>query len=257
MSWNLGGGLEEKGVVVTGAGGGIGRAVAVAFASAGARVCAVDVRQDAVEEVMATLPNRERHLAVATDLLELDRHDGIFRRAQETFGRFDVLAHLAAVLRRRYEIDDITEQDWDLQLDVNLKTTFFLNRSAAKILRAQGRGGRIINLTSQSWWTGGFGGSVAYAASKGGIVSLSRGLARSLAPYGITVNTVAPGFVETPMLVKDVPEEQLEEWKRMVPLGQRFTTPEEVAAPILFLASDGASHITSTTINVTGGQLTY
>jgi NAD(P)-dependent dehydrogenase (short-subunit alcohol dehydrogenase family) len=140
---------------------------------------------------------------------------------------------------------------------VNLKATFFLNRSAAKILRERGHGGRIINLTSQSWWTGGFGGAVAYAASKGGIVSLSRGLAKSLAPYGITVNTVAPGFVETPMLVKDVPEGQLEEWKRMVPLGQRFTTPEEVAAPILFLASDGASHITSTTINVTGGQLTY
>jgi NAD(P)-dependent dehydrogenase (short-subunit alcohol dehydrogenase family) len=257
MSWSIGGGLEDKGVVVTGAGGGIGRAVAVAFASAGARVCAVDVRQDPVEEVVASLPDPDRHQAVVLDLLDLSSHEGIFRRAQETFGRFDVLAHLAAVLRRRYEIDDITEEDWDLQLDVNLKATFFLNRAAAKVLREQGRGGRIINLTSQSWWTGGFGGAVAYASSKGGIVSLSRGLARSLAPYGITVNTVAPGFVDTPMLVTGVPAEQLEEWKRMVPLGQRFTTPEEVAAPILFLASDGASHITSTTLNVTGGQLTY
>lgn len=256
MSWSIGG-LEEKGVVVTGAGGGIGRAVALAFASAGARVCVIDVRQDAVEEVVASLSNRERHLALAIDLLDLGAHEQIFRRVQETFGRFDVLAHLAAVLLRRYEIDDITEEDWDRQLDVNLKATFFLNRTAARILREQGRGGRIINLTSQSWWTGGLGGAVAYAASKGGIVSLSRGLAKSLAPYGITVNTVAPGFVDTPMLVKDVPPEQLEEWKRMVPLGQRFTTPEEVAAPILFLASDGASHITSTTINVTGGQLIY
>jgi NAD(P)-dependent dehydrogenase (short-subunit alcohol dehydrogenase family) len=257
MTWSMSGGLENKGVVVTGAGGGIGQAVVAAFASAGARVCAVDVRQNAVEEVVASLPDQERHMAVAADLLDLSSHDGIFQKAVEALGSFDVLAHLAAVLRRRYQIDDITEEDWDLQLDVNLKATFFLNRSAAKILRERGHGGRIINLTSQSWWTGGFGGAVAYAASKGGIVSLSRGLAKSLAPYGITVNTVAPGFVETPMLVKDVPEEQLEEWKRMVPLGQRFTTPEEVAAPILFLASDGASHITSTTINVTGGQLTY
>lgn len=257
MSWNTGTGFVDKGVVVTGAGGGIGQAVAMAFASAGARVCAVDIRQEAVEGVVASLPNSERHLAVALDLLDFGSHEALFRHVQDTFHQFDVLAHLAAVLRRRYQIDDITEEDWDLQLDVNLKATFFLNRAAARVFKTQGYGGRIINLTSQSWWTGGFGGAVAYAASKGGIVSLSRGLAKSLAPYGITVNTVAPGFVDTPMLVTGVPAEQLEEWKRMVPLGHRFTTPEEVAAPILFLASDAASHITSTTINVTGGQLTY
>ncbi|GAC1522406.1 MAG: glucose 1-dehydrogenase [Chloroflexota bacterium] len=257
MSVNGVGGLEGKGVIVTGAGGGIGRGVAEAFALAGARVCAVDVRRDAVEEVVAGLEGSERHLAVAADLLDLPGHDRIVRHAQETFGRLDVLAHLAAVLRRRYDIDDISEEDWDLQLDVNLKVTFFLNRTAATVFREQGRGGRIINLTSQSWWTGGFGGAVAYAASKGGIVSLSRGLARSLAADDITVNTVAPGFVDTPMLRDGVPDEQLNEWKRMVPLGHRFTTVQEVAAPILFLASDAASHITSTTINVTGGQLTY
>jgi NAD(P)-dependent dehydrogenase (short-subunit alcohol dehydrogenase family) len=189
--------------------------------------------------------------------MDLQGHEAILRSALETFGRFDVLAHTAAILRRRYDINEITEEDWDLQLDVNLKAAFFLNRAAAKLFREQGRGGRIINFTSQSWWTGGFGGAVAYAASKGGIVSMSRGLARTLAPYDITVNTIAPGFVDTPMLVSGVPEEQLEEWRRMVPLGERFTTPEEIAGPVVFLASDHASHITSTTINVTGGQLVY
>ena len=257
MSWNIGAGLEEKGVVVTGAAGGIGQAVVAAFASAGARVCGIDVRQEVVEQVVASLEHSERHLAIAADLTDLQSHEVLLRRALDTFGRFDVLAHLAAVLRRRYDIDAISEDDWDFQLDVNLKASFFLNRAAAKLFREQGRGGRIVNLTSQGWWTGGFGGSVAYAASKGGIVSMSRGLARTLAAYDITVNTVAPAFVDTPMLVTGVPQEQLEEWKRMVPLGQRFTTPEEVAGPIVFLASDHASHITSTTINVTGGQLVY
>jgi NAD(P)-dependent dehydrogenase (short-subunit alcohol dehydrogenase family) len=257
MSWNVGAGLEDKGVVVTGAAGGIGRAVMAAFAAAGARVCGIDLRQEAVEQVISALERSERHLAIGADLTDLPGQDALLRRALETFGRFDVLAHLAAVLRRRYDIDEISEEDWDFQLDTNLKAGFFLNRAAAKLFREQGRGGRIINMTSQGWWTGGFGGSVAYAASKGGIVSMSRGLARTLAPYDITVNTVAPGFVDTAMLVGGVPQEQLEEWKRMVPLGKRFTTPEEVAAPIIFLASDLASHITSTTINVTGGQLVY
>lgn len=257
MTWKPGAGLEGKGVLVTGAAGGIGRAVVVAFAGAGAHVCAVDLRFDDVTRVIESLEHPDQHLAVGADLRDLTTHDVVVRQAFDTLGRLDVLAHLAAVLRRRYDIDDISEEDWDFQLDVNLKATFFLNRAAADVFRDQGRGGRIINLTSQSWWTGGYGGAVPYAASKGGIVAMSRGLARTLAPDGITVNTVAPGFVDTPMLTKDVPDAQLEEWKRMIPLGQRFTTPEEIAGPILFLASDHASHITSTTINVTGGQLVY
>lgn len=257
MTWSIGAGLEGKGIVVTGAAGGIGRAVVAAFAAAGAHVCAVDLREDSLEEIVKSLEGGRPHLAVAADLMDLKGHETILRRALDAFGRFDVLVHTAAVLQRRYDIDDISEEDWDLQLDVNLKATFFLNRAAAKLLREQGRGGRIINFTSQSWWTGGFGGAVAYAASKGGIVSMSRGLARTLAPHDITVNTIAPGFVDTPMLVGGVPEEQLAEWKQMVPLGKRFTTPEEVAGPVVFLASDHASHITSTTINVTGGQLVY
>lgn len=257
MTWTIGAGLEGKGVVVTGAAGGIGRAVAAAFAAAGAHVCAVDVRQDELEQVVSSLQEGQPHLAVRADLMDLEEHEAVLRRALEVFGRFDVLVHTAAVLRRRYDIDEVSEEDWDLQLNVNLKATFFLNRAAARLMREQGRGGRIINFTSQSWWTGGFGGAVAYAASKGAIVSMSRGLALTLAPYNITVNTIAPGFVDTQMLVGGVPERQLEEWKAMVPLGKRFTRPEEIAGPVVFLASDHASHITSTTINVTGGQLVY
>jgi len=249
-------GLEGRGVVVTGAAGGIGRAVAEAFAQAGARVCAVDVRSEDVDRVVAELASPELHLAVGADLRDLDGHDPLLRRALDAFGRLDVLAHLAAVLRRRDTIDDVTEDDWDFQLGVNLKATFFLNRAAARLFREQGRGGRIVNFTSQGWWTGGFGGSVVYAASKGGIVSMSRGLARTLATDGITVNTVAPGGVNTPMMLGGLTDEALESFVRMIPLG-RLAEPDELAGAVVFLASDQARYITGATINASGGQLMY
>ncbi len=255
MSWELG--LEDRGVVVTGGAGGIGREVAAAFASAGARVAVLDLDADACAEVVAGLEGGgERHLALGASIADLGAQEAVLREAVATFGRLDVLAHLAAVLRRRDTIDDVTEDDWDVQLDVNLKATFFLNRWAARLFREQGRGGRIINFTSQGWWTGGFGGSVVYAASKGGIVSMSRGLARTLAPDAITVNTVSPGGVDTTMMTGGTTDEAPASFVRMVPLG-RMAQPSELAGIVLFLSSDHASYITGATVNVSGGQLMY
>jgi NAD(P)-dependent dehydrogenase (short-subunit alcohol dehydrogenase family) len=254
MSWELG--LEDRGVVVTGGAGGIGREVAAAFASAGARVAVVDVDRERCEAVVAELETPDRHLAIGADLGDLAGQEAILRGVRDELGRFDVLAHLAAVLRRRETIDDVTEEDWDVQLDVNLKATFFLNRWAARLFREQGNGGRIINFTSQGWWTGGFGGSVVYAASKGGIVSMSRGLARTLAPDGITVNTVSPGAADTAMMREGMTDEVLAGFIRMIPVG-RMARPSELAGIVLFLASDHASYITGATINVSGGQLMY
>jgi NAD(P)-dependent dehydrogenase (short-subunit alcohol dehydrogenase family) len=254
MSWELG--LDGRGVVVTGGAGGIGREVAVAFASAGARVAVVDLDRERCEAVVAQLEGPERHLAIGADLGDLGAQEAILRGVRDELGRFDVLAHLAAVLRRRETIDDVTEEDWDVQLDVNLKATFFLNRWAARLFREQGNGGRIINFTSQGWWTGGFGGSVVYAASKGGIVSMSRGLARTLAPDGITVNTVSPGAADTAMMREGSTDEALAGFIRMIPLG-RMAQPSELAGIVLFLASDHASYITGATLNVSGGQLMY
>jgi NAD(P)-dependent dehydrogenase (short-subunit alcohol dehydrogenase family) len=254
MSWELG--LDGRGVVVTGGAGGIGREVAVAFASAGARVAVVDLDRERCEAVVAQLEGPERHLAIGADLGDLGAQEAILRGVRDELGRFDVLAHLAAVLRRRETIDDVTEEDWDVQLDVNLKATFFLNRWAARLFREQGNGGRIINFTSQGWWTGGFGGSVVYAASKGGIVSMSRGLARTLAPDGITVNTVSPGAADTAMMREGSTDEALAGFIRMIPLG-RMAQPSELAGIVLFLASDHASYITGATLYVSGGQLMY
>jgi NAD(P)-dependent dehydrogenase (short-subunit alcohol dehydrogenase family) len=254
MSWGLG--LDDRGVVVTGGAGGIGKEVARAFAAAGARVAVVDLEGAGPGDVVAALEQPGRHLAIGANLSDLSAHEVVLRRALDTFGRFDVLAHLAAVLRRRETIDDVTEEDWDVQIDVNLKTTFFLNRCAARLFREQEREGRIVNFSSQAWWTGGFGGSVVYAASKGGIVSMSRGLARTLAPHGITVNTVAPGAADTAMMRSGFGQADVDAFVRMIPLG-RMAEPEELAGIVLFLASDHARFITGATINASGGQLMY
>jgi NAD(P)-dependent dehydrogenase (short-subunit alcohol dehydrogenase family) len=253
---SIGAGLSDRVAIVTGAAGGIGREVVALFDAAGARVLAVDVAQSSLDELLGELSQPERHLGVAVDLTNLECHADLVRQAQEELGGLHVLVHAAAVLRRRSSIDEITEDDWDAQVDTNLKATFFLNRTVAQALIAAGAGGRIVNFTSQGWQTGGFGGSVVYAATKGGVVSMSRGLARTLAPHGITVNTVSPGGADTPMMRGGQTEEQLAAFVEMIPIG-RLAHPREVATTVLFLASDHAGYITGATINVSGGQLMY
>ena len=253
-SWRNDGGLEGRSVVVTGAAGGIGRSVVAAFAEAGAHVVGVDVPGSPVAEVVGGLEGR--HHALEADLRDVEDHDRLFAQARE-LAPLAAVAHLAAVLlRRRDTIEDVTEEDWDVQLDVNLKATFFLNRWAARLFREQGDGGRIINFTSQGWWTGGFGGSVVYAASKGGVVSLTRGLARSFAPDGVRVNAVSPGGVDTPMMTDGLSDEVRRTFMSQVPLG-RLAEPDELAGAVLFLASSASSYVTGTVVNVSGGQLMY
>jgi NAD(P)-dependent dehydrogenase (short-subunit alcohol dehydrogenase family) len=254
--WALGSGLDGRGVVVTGAAGAIGREVARAFAEAGSRVCLVDLDESAVEAVRSSLAEPDRHIAAALDLNRLAEHEPLLRRVRAECGSLWALAHVAAVLRRRASVDDVTEEDWDVQLDTNLKASFFLNRAAARVMREQGNGGRIVNFTSQGWWTGGFGGSVVYCASKGGIVSMSRGLARTFAADGITVNTVSPGAVDTPMMRGGLTDEAVEAFVGQIPVG-RMAEPWELAGTVVFLASEHGRYITGATINVSGGFLMY
>jgi NAD(P)-dependent dehydrogenase (short-subunit alcohol dehydrogenase family) len=255
MSWNIASGLEGKGVIVTGAAGGIGREVALAFGAAGARVAAVDINEKGVGEVVAAMEGGP-HLALGIDLRDIAGHEPLVEQVRAAFGRFDVLVNTAAILIRRNNVDEVTEADWDLQHDINLKAGFFLNRAAGRSLCAQGRGGRIINFTSQGWWSGGFGGSVVYAATKGGIVSMTRGLARTYAKDRITVNAVSPGAADTAMLRTGLSDEQLAQHIAQIPLGY-MAPPSDLAGTVLFLASDHASYITGATINVSGGWLMY
>jgi NAD(P)-dependent dehydrogenase (short-subunit alcohol dehydrogenase family) len=255
MTFNLASGLEGKRVLVTGGAGGIGREVALAFGAAGSRVAVLDLDQEKVSSVVAEMQGGP-HLPLAADLRPVAGHAEIIGAAAGAFGGLDVLVCAAAVLVRRHSVDEVTEADWDFQHDVNLKATFFLNQAAARIFRAQGRGGRIVNFTSQGWWSGGFGGSVAYAASKGGIVSMTRGLARSFGPDGVTVNAVSPGAADTAMMRSGMTDQQLAGVVAAIPLG-RMAAPSELAGTVLFLASDHAAYITGATINVSGGWLMY
>lgn len=255
MAWSVGAGLEAKGVIVTGAAGGIGRAVAEAFATTGAKVMAVDLRADGVDEVVAGLQG-SGHIAVGADLTDLASHASLVDRARRELGNVYVLANLAAVLRRRASLDEITEEDWDFQHNINLKAAFFLCRAAGKAMIEQAQGGRIITFSSQGWWTGGLGGSIVYASTKGGVTSMTRGLARTFGPHGITVNTVAPAQVNTPMLMTGLAPEVYESMRKQTPLGY-VAEPEEMAGPVVFLASDHARYITGATLNVSGGFLMY
>jgi NAD(P)-dependent dehydrogenase (short-subunit alcohol dehydrogenase family) len=255
MSWSVGAGLDGRGVIVTGAAGGIGSAVAKAFASSGARVMLVDLAAESCEAVFAGLDG-SGHAWLTMDLADIETHPVLVAETQREFGDLYVLVHLAAVLRRRARLMDVTEEDWNLQVNTNLKGTFFLCRAVAEAMVAQGKGGRIITFTSQGWWTGGFGGSVVYNATKGGIVTMTRGLARSYGPHGITVNSIAPGQVRTSMLMTDLSSEVLESMVKATPLG-RIAEPEEIAGTAVFLASKHAQYITGATVNLTGGFLMY
>ena len=186
--------------MVTGATGGIGREVAKAFASTGAKVMVVDIDEGACQELAGDLEGAG-HAYRAMDLSRVAGHLDLVEAARKSLGEIHVLVHSAAVLRRQAKITDVTEEDWDLQVDTNLKATFFLCRTAAEAMVLQGDGGRVITFTSQGWWTGGFGGSVVYNATKGGIVTMTRGLARTYGKDNITFNSIAPGQVRTKMLL--------------------------------------------------------
>lgn len=254
MQWSLGDGLRSRSVVVTGAGGGIGSAVVQALVASGAHVTAVDVSRENLERVLGDLDPGLVKL-FAGDLRDHESHAEIIGAAEESAPLYG-LVNCAAVLRRRGDVRDVTEDDWDFQHDVNLKAAFFLCRSAAETMREAGTAGRIVTFSSQGWWTGGFGGSVAYAATKGGVVSMTRGLARTYGPSGITINSVAPGQARTDMLLTDLDQAVLDRMIEQTPLA-RIAEPSEVAGVVLFLLSDHASFITGSTLNVSGGLLMY
>ncbi len=255
MTWDLGSGLDGRGVMVTGAAGGIGREVARAFAAAGAKVMVVDLSEPACREVVDELDG-SGHTFRALDVSVVAGHEELVEAAIETLGDLYALVHLAAVLRRQPQLSDVTERDWDIQVDTNLKGTFFLCRAAAEAMVRRGGGGRVITFTSQGWWTGGFGGSVVYNTTKGGIVTMTRGMARTYGKHNITVNAIAPGQVRTEMLLRGLDPQVLETMTDATPLG-RIAEPAEIAGLAVFLASRHAGFISGATVNITGGFLMY
>ena len=255
MGWNLASGLEGRVVVVTGAAGGIGCALLQAFDAAGAHLVACDVNGPGLAVALSTLADSERHIGITADLGRAAEGERLVTEALRKFARLDILVNCAAV-HLRLPMGEVDEEAWTRYLDANIKSVFFLSRAAARPMQAA-HWGRIINFSSLAAYTGGYQQvtSVAYAATKGAVLTMTRSLAHILAPYNILVNAVAPGGVRTPMASTLSPE-ALMDYARLVPLG-RLAEPNEIAAVVLFLASDHASFITGTVLDINGGAYNH
>ena len=243
--------LEGKNAIVTGASLGIGRAIAVELARAGANV-AINYRKHDTEakEVVAEVEKLGRKgLAVKADVSSFDDAQAMVSRVVEELGSLDVLVCNAGI-NWDGVVWKMTEEQWDRVLDVNLKGYFNYTRAAAPVMRAQ-KSGRIINITSINGLRGKFG-QTNYSAAKAGIIGLTKATARELGRAQVTVNAVAPGLIETDMMAQ-APEE-VKQRAIAETVVERLGVPEDVAHVVVFLASDKAKHVTGEVIRVDGGQ---
>jgi len=246
--------LKGKVVLITGASRGIGAAAAIRFAEAGSDVVVNYFKHEAdaagVVERVRSLGSRA--LAIRADVSRFDDVRELFRRATEEFGRIDVVVANAGIWTGG-AIDELDESAWQETIDVNLKGVFACCHFAAKHMKQQ-RSGSIITVSSTAGQRGEANHS-HYAASKGGIISLTKSVASELGPFGINVNCVAPGWVDTDMSAEPLRRSrEIEKIVAGIPL-RRVASADDVAGPILFLASDLARHITGEVLNVNGGSV--
>jgi len=245
--------LEGKIAFVTGAGRGLGRAGALAFARAGADVVLVSRTRSQLEETAASVEGLGRKALVATaDTRSRQEVGAAVRAAVEAFGRIDILFNNAGTNVRK-PVVEMTDEDWHTIIETNVKGVFVVARAVACQMIAQPGGGCIINMSSASSVVP-ERDKVVYASSKGAVMQFTKGLAMELAPHGIRVNAIAPGYMLTP-LVKDYVEDDAGRRRRIlsrIPLG-RLGHPEEIGGALVFLASEAASYITGATIAIDGG----
>ena len=234
--------LQHKTALITGAGRGIGRAIAECFAREGARVAIADTDPDAARATAAAIGA----LGLEMDVSSKASVRAGTRRVLDEFGSIDILVNNAGYLVYT-TFESCSEADWDRMVDVNMKGPFLCAQAVIPSMKAR-RQGVIVNMTSLAAKTGGLAAGPPYAAAKAGVLTLTIGLARALAPSGIRVNAIAPGVIDTAMTA--APEH--DQLKASIPLGGAGQ-PEDVAHCALFLASDDARHITGETIDVNGG----
>jgi 2-deoxy-D-gluconate 3-dehydrogenase len=245
--------LDGKTAIVTGAGRGLGQAIAIALAQAGADILGVGTMEE-VEEMQTLIKQTGRKFMwKQANLISREPVAGIFDEVVKTFGRVDILVNNAGIIRRANSVD-FTEADWDDVINLNLRTLFFMCQAAARRFIKQKSGGKIINIASMLSFQGGIR-VPSYTASKGGVRTLTMLMANEWAKYNINANAIAPGYMATDN-TRDLraDRERSKAIMDRIPAG-RWGTPEDIAGAAVFLASPAADYINGYTLAVDGGWL--
>lgn len=244
--------LDGKTALVTGGARGIGQAIAVKLASQGADVALCDLQQDWLTETAGEVTGLGRRAeCYAADVSDAQAVQEVVSKVHKDFGKIDILVNNAGITRDGL-LPRMSEEDWDAVLNVNLKGTFLFTKAVSRIMMKQ-RSGAIVNVASIIGLIGN-AGQCNYSASKGGVIALTKSVAKELASRNVRANAVAPGFIKTRMtdqLTEDTQKKMLE----AIPMG-RFGVPEDVADVVLFLASDASSYVTGQVLKVCGGMVT-
>lgn len=245
--------LAGRVALITGAAQGMGRAAAGRLAAAGAIPVLADLSPDGLERSADALRASGAEPRVyALDVADQARVEATVREVEAGFGRIDILVNAAGILRpTRFEA--MTVAEWDELMNVNLRGTFLLMHAVYPGMKARGQGS-IINFSSTAGLTVSTLGGAHYTASKHAVMGLTRAVAREGGPFGVRVNAVCPGLIDTEMVRRTIPADQIARYEAVFPI-HRLGTPEEVAEAVLFLASDRSAYITGTALNISGGDL--
>lgn len=245
--------LKDKVAIITGGSSGIGRAITLGYVKEGANVVIAALREDPCREVVKEVEDMGGQAVYFTlDVSDLGKHRELLDTAVNAFGKVDILVNDAGYARRE-TVFDVTPEDWDKMMDINLKSVFFLSQSFARQVIKQGTPGRIINIGSVAGAMDMHPISIAYHAAKGALINVTRVMAVDLAHYNITVNCIGPGSTITPLSASKNPEYD-DYMTRGIPEGRRGT-PEDMVPPAVMFATDEASYITGQTIFVEGGAM--
>ncbi|HBB87708.1 MAG TPA: hypothetical protein DC047_08850 [Blastocatellia bacterium] len=246
--------LKGKVALVTGASSGIGRATAETLAANGARVAINFHRNQAgAEAAHAQITGAGGSaIVVQADVTRAGEVQSLVEQTVNQFGPIDILVNNAGSLVERLKILELTEERWDEVIDLNLKSAFLCCQAVAGSMMAR-QTGAIVNVASIAGRNGGALGSIHYSTAKGGVITFTKGLAKELGPFGVRVNAVSPGVIDTPYHEQFSSPEMMKTYAGMIPLG-RIGTPSEVAKVICFLASDSASYLAGETIEINGGM---
>ncbi|MCF8474979.1 MAG: 3-oxoacyl-ACP reductase FabG [Emcibacter sp.] len=241
--------VQDKVAIVTGAGQGIGAAIARRLAHEGAKIVLVDIKSEFLSDIVQELTQLGAEtLSIAADISKKTQVVDMVAKAKDHFGTIDILVNNAGIIRDGY-LAKMSEDDWDKVMDVNLKGPFLCCQAVFDTMKSQ-NSGKIVNIVSRSWL--GNIGQANYSASKGGLVSLTRTLALELARFQINVNAVAPGLIETPM-TRSMPEEARSRLLRMQPTG-KMGSVDDIASAVCFLSSNDAAFINGQILHVDGGK---